>query len=134
MPLYLLLKAMIKRVHYRKNNTYHTKSNVVRKVKTPGSNLVYQNVAKRGKGVICGDTHAKLNGIPQLRGPAMHRLAKVKKTIKRPYGGTRSAGAVRDRIIRAFLIEEVNLIKRKKAEKKGEKKVKHAKKPQNKAK
>jgi large subunit ribosomal protein L34e len=126
---------MIKRVHYRKKNTYHTKSNVVRKVKTPGSNLVYQLVSKRVKGVTCGDTKEKLNGIPKLNSGAMHRLAKTKRTVKRPYGGTKSGNAVRDRIVRAFLIEEVNLIKRKKAEKKaGDKKGKGKKKPHNKAK
>lgn len=41
----------------------------------------------------------------------MKRIAKRKRTVSRPYGGCLSANAVKERIIRAFLVEEVKVIK-----------------------
>ena len=40
------------------------------------------------------------------------RMAKNKKTVNRAYGGVLSGGAVRDRIMRAFLVEEQKIVKR----------------------
>ena len=37
-------------------------------------------------------------------------MAKNKKSVTRAYGGVLSAGAVRERIIRAFLIEEQKIV------------------------
>eukprot|EP00826_Nyctotherus_ovalis_P049884 TRINITY_DN605_c0_g1_i18.p1 TRINITY_DN605_c0_g1~~TRINITY_DN605_c0_g1_i18.p1 ORF type:complete len:102 (+),score=20.94 TRINITY_DN605_c0_g1_i18:47-352(+) len=95
---------MIRRVHYRRKHTYRTASNKVRVVKTPGTlpshlggQLTIQYRFKKGKGQVCGDTGAKLQGIPHLRPKAFKRLSKTKKTVARPYGGTRTAEAVKTR-------------------------------------
>eukprot|EP00826_Nyctotherus_ovalis_P000265 TRINITY_DN0_c280_g1_i4.p2 TRINITY_DN0_c280_g1~~TRINITY_DN0_c280_g1_i4.p2 ORF type:complete len:122 (+),score=47.50 TRINITY_DN0_c280_g1_i4:112-477(+) len=109
---------MIRRVHYRRKHTYRTASNKVRVVKTPGGQLTIQYRFKKGKGQVCGDTGAKLQGIPHLRPKAFKRLSKTKKTVARPYGGTRTAEAVKTRIIRAFLLEELKELKKMKTVKK----------------
>lgn len=46
---------MVQRVTYRRRKSFHTKSNIVRKVRTPGGKLVVQYVGKRGKGPSCGE-------------------------------------------------------------------------------
>ena len=38
-------------------------------------------------------------------------MAKNKKSVSRAYGGVMSAGAVRERIVRAFLVEEQKIVK-----------------------
>ncbi len=52
---------------------------------------------KTGKGQICGDTGAKLQGLLHLGPKAFKRLSGTKKTIARAYGGSRSAEAVKTR-------------------------------------
>ena len=80
-----------------------------------------------------------LAGIPHLRPGAFRRLSHNKRTVSRPYGGVLSHRTVRERIVRAFLIEEVKVMKRlmnqssgsgssKKEKKKAAKKEKKAKK------
>ena len=64
------------------------------------------------KGPICGDTGKSLNGIPHLRSRKYHTLTTNKKTVKRAYGGSRTGNAVKDRITRAFLIEELKILKK----------------------
>ncbi|KVH97744.1 hypothetical protein Ccrd_000145, partial [Cynara cardunculus var. scolymus] len=52
--------------------------------------------------------------IPHLR-PAEYkrsRLSRNRRTVNRAYGGVLSAGAVRERIIRAFLVEEQKIVKK----------------------
>ena len=51
-------------------------------------------------------------GIPHARPGAFRRLNHNQRTVSRPYGGVLSHKTVRDRIVRAFLIEEVKLMKR----------------------
>ncbi|KAG5521207.1 hypothetical protein RHGRI_033682 [Rhododendron griersonianum] len=56
----------------------------------------------------------KLNKIPHLR-PAEYkrsRLSRNRRTVNRAYGGVLSGGAVRERIIRAFLVEEQKIVKK----------------------
>jgi large subunit ribosomal protein L34e len=38
-------------------------------------------------------------------------MSKTEKNVSRPYGGSRCANCVKDRIVRAFLIEEQKLVK-----------------------
>ena len=38
-------------------------------------------------------------------------MAKNKKSVSRAYGGVLSAGAVRERVMRAFLVEEQKIVK-----------------------
>ena len=100
------------RITYSRRHCYNTKSNGIRKVKTPGGKLVAQYVGKRGKTKRCGDTGAKLNGIPALRPKGYRSVSKSTKSVSRCYGGTLSAAAVKARIVRAFLIEEQKIVKK----------------------
>jgi len=50
--------------------------------------------------------------VPHLRPTKYARLSHSKKTVNRAYGGVLSGGAVRDRIVRAFLVEEQRIVKR----------------------
>uniref|UniRef100_K3YAG3 Ribosomal protein L34e n=7 Tax=Paniceae TaxID=147428 RepID=K3YAG3_SETIT len=106
--------AMVQRLTYRKRHSYATKSNQTRVVKTPGGRLVYQYTKKRASGPKCPVTGKKIQGIPHLR-PAEYkrsRLSRNRRTVNRPYGGVLSGQAVRERIIRAFLVEEQKIVKK----------------------
>ena len=111
---------MVQRVTYRRRLSYNTQSNKVRKVRTPGSRVVVQYVQKRAHGPRAPhdscDCGKRINGIAQLRPYHYKKLSKRQKTVSRPYGGVLCAGCVKSRIIRAFLIEEVKLMKRMKGE------------------
>lgn len=100
------------RVTLRRRNSYATLSNRVRKVKTPGGKLVAQYIKKAGASARCGDTKTKLHGISIGRPKDLMRMSKPKKTVTRVYGGNLCAKAVRERIIRAFLIEEQKIVKK----------------------
>ena len=105
---------MAPRITYRRKNTYNTKSNKIRKVKTPGSKIVAQYIKKKGGFVKCGEPGcgAKLTGIKQCRSFAASNLPKRCRTVSRAYGGNLCAKCVKKRIIRAFLIEEVKIVKK----------------------
>ncbi|GAA0165906.1 hypothetical protein LIER_21186 [Lithospermum erythrorhizon] len=77
-----------------------------RKRLKPGGNLIYQTTNKRPSAPKCP--------IPHLR-PAEYtrsRLPRSQRTVNRPYGGVLSGGAVRERVIRAFLVEEQKIVKK----------------------
>ncbi|XP_035822864.1 60S ribosomal protein L34 isoform X1 [Zea mays] len=79
-----------------------------------GGKLVYQYTKKRASGPKCPVTGKKIQGIPHLR-PAEYkrsRLSRNRRTVNRPYGGVLSGIAVRERIIRAFLVEEQKIVKK----------------------
>ena len=62
----------------------------------------------------CPVTGQRLAGIKALR-PAKYsnkRMSKRQKTINRAYGGCLSHGVVRERIVRAFLLEERKIVKK----------------------
>jgi large subunit ribosomal protein L34e len=99
---------MAARVTYRRKNTYRTKSNVVRKFRTPGGKLAVQYRDKKVKSITCPESKQVLNGITKL--PA-YRVPRRKRTVTRPYGGSLSASEVKQRIKRAFLNEEMKVIK-----------------------
>nr|GMC69684.1 60S ribosomal protein L34 [Ipomoea batatas] len=90
---------MVQRLTYRKRHSYATKSNQHRVVKTPGGKLVYQSTKKRASGPKCPVTGKRIQGIPHLR-PAEYKR------------GVLSGGAVRERIVRAFLVEEQKIVKK----------------------
>ena len=102
---------MVQRVVYRRQNNFNTRSNKVKKVKTPGGVLKVQSIDKRAKGPRCGDCKCEISGIPQLRSYAYKGLSKNQRTVSRAYGGSRCGGCVRQRVIRAFLIEEQKCVK-----------------------
>lgn len=101
---------MVQRLTLRRRLSYNTSSNRRRVVKTPGGRLVYQYVKKSLTFPKCGETGQKLNGIRPARPREWSRMSKRNKTVSRAYGGTRSAKCVRDRVIRAFLIEEQKIV------------------------
>ena len=70
-------------------------------------------------------------GVPRLRNPAMRKLTVTQRTVARPYGGKLTHSEVRDKIVRAFLIEEVKQMKRLMQQK--EKSTKKTKKSKSKA-
>lgn len=75
-------------------------------VKTPGGRLVYLYTKKHGSVAKCGDCKLKLRGIAYARPSELRRLPHRRKTVTRVYGGSKCASCVRNRIVRAFLIEE----------------------------
>ena len=88
---------MVARFTYRRKNTYNTKSNRYKRVRTPGGNLTIHYRAKTAKGVRCGDCGCVLPGIPVLRPTRYAQLSKREKTVARAYGGSKCARCVRDR-------------------------------------
>ncbi|KAF5123156.1 hypothetical protein DV495_004040 [Geotrichum candidum] len=87
-------------------------SNKVKIVKTPGGNLRYHHVKKNGTRPKCADTGVPLPGVAALRPREYANISKTKKTVSRAYGGSVSANAVKEKIIRAFLVEEQKVVKR----------------------
>merc|ERR1712147_408202 len=105
-------QKMVQRITYRRRLAWNTTSNQRKIVKTPGGKLVFLYTGKRGSVAKCGDTGKKLQGVKALR-PANTkpgRCSKSDKTVTRAYGGCVSAGALRRRITRAFLIEEQKIV------------------------
>lgn len=94
------------------NITDKTKSNKTKVVRTPGGKLVAQHIKKRASVAKCGDTGAQLAGVRTVRPRKYASLKKSDKSVTRAYGGSLSANAVRERIIRAFLIEEQKIVKK----------------------
>merc|ERR1711988_236271 len=94
------------RVHYRRRCQYNTANNQVRVVRTPGGKLVTQHRKKWGNYAVCKDTGNRLQGIKRSRKSERNAMKSHDKTVSRPYGGAMSANAVKERILRAFLLEE----------------------------
>eukprot|EP01001_Neometanema_parovale_P001047 NODE_11182_length_559_cov_624.880734_g10900_i0.p1 GENE.NODE_11182_length_559_cov_624.880734_g10900_i0~~NODE_11182_length_559_cov_624.880734_g10900_i0.p1 ORF type:complete len:127 (-),score=29.05 NODE_11182_length_559_cov_624.880734_g10900_i0:119-499(-) len=102
------------RVHYRRHNTKNTRSNKIKIIRAPGGQLTVQYRKKGSKGPRTPATlgHKKIAGIKHMS--AMERANAKKKdlTVSRAYGGVLTHDLVRERIIRAFLIEEQKIVKR----------------------
>eukprot|EP00178_Gracilaria_changii_P005741 TRINITY_DN19608_c0_g2_i2.p1 TRINITY_DN19608_c0_g2~~TRINITY_DN19608_c0_g2_i2.p1 ORF type:complete len:123 (-),score=12.17 TRINITY_DN19608_c0_g2_i2:59-388(-) len=100
---------MVVRVTYRRKCTYRTKSNKTKIVKTPGGryNLHVLKKIKKGPHTSKSLGHQKIRGIASQR----HTRGSRELRIKRAYGGTLTHKQVRERIIRAFLIEEQKIVK-----------------------
>ncbi|EDO38420.1 predicted protein [Nematostella vectensis] len=103
---------MAQRLTFRRRLSYNTKSNRRRVSKTPGGRLVYLYTKKQGKVPKCGDCKKKLQGLPAMRPMKLMHISKPQKTVSRAYGGSRCAACVKERIIRAFLIEEQKIVVR----------------------
>ena len=95
-----------------RRHSYATKSNRTKAVKTPGGRLVLHIVKKRSKGPRCGETGVQLHGIKQLKSKQYKNVHKRERTVSRAYGGTLCGSVVRQRILRAFLIEEQKIVKK----------------------
>ncbi|KAL3875796.1 hypothetical protein ACJMK2_033712 [Sinanodonta woodiana] len=103
---------MTQRLTFRRRLSYNTNSNRRKVSKTPGGKLVYLYQKKLGTIPRCGDTKVKLHGIRPARPRERSSMSKRLKTVSRAYGGALSHKAVRDRIVRAFLIEEQKIVVR----------------------
>jgi len=102
---------MVQRVTYRRRHSYNTASNKTKLVKTPGGRLVVHYRTKTCKGPRCGDCGSTLLGLPRLRPAAYSRLPKRQRMVNRAYGGARCYNCTKNRIVRAFLIEEQKIVK-----------------------
>eukprot|EP01006_Ploeotia_vitrea_P059993 TRINITY_DN75120_c0_g1_i1.p1 TRINITY_DN75120_c0_g1~~TRINITY_DN75120_c0_g1_i1.p1 ORF type:complete len:111 (-),score=16.36 TRINITY_DN75120_c0_g1_i1:191-523(-) len=100
---------MVVRVTYRRKHTYQTKSNMVKIVKTPGGRYVLHKIKKlkAGPHTAVGLGHKQIMGVQCAR----HTKGRRSLLVKRAYGGTLTHKQVRERIIRAFLIEEQKIVK-----------------------
>merc|ERR1711939_138111 len=109
----LTFDKMVQRVTLRRHtNPYNTSSNRRRIIKTPGGQLRYLHISKPATAPKCGDCHIALPGIKALRPREYAQVSKRLKTVQRAYGGSRCSNCVRERIIRAFLVEEAKIVKR----------------------
>jgi large subunit ribosomal protein L34e len=92
-------------------HSYATKSNIIKKTKTPGGKLTAVVRTKKTAGAKCGDCKMSLAGIPHLKASAYGKQQKRTLTVSRAYGGSRCGQCVKTRIVRAFLIEEQKIVK-----------------------
>ena len=99
---------MAARVTYRRKNTYRTKSNQVRKFRTPGGKLMVQYRSKNVKVARCTETKELLNGISRK---LAYLVPRRNRSVSRPYGGVLSGSEVKQRVKRAFFNEEMKVIK-----------------------
>merc|ERR1712130_462500 len=100
---------MVQRLTLKRRLSYSTNSNK-KIVKTPGGRLTYQYIKKRPSFPKCVDTKVKLNGVRPARPYEWSRMSRRMKTVNRAYGGSLCASAVRERVVRAFLIEEQKIV------------------------
>jgi len=101
-----------KRLTFRRRKSYNTASLKTRVIKTPGGKLRLLHIKKRGTPPKCGDCGGKVQGIPATRPRENATLSRPKKSVSRAYGGSRCANCVKERIVRAFLIEEQKIVKK----------------------
>ncbi|XP_036604991.1 60S ribosomal protein L34-like [Trichosurus vulpecula] len=102
---------MVQRLTYRRRLSYNTASNKTRLSRTPGNRIVYLYTKKVGKAPksACGVCPGRLRGVRAVRPKVLKRLSKTKKHVSKA-GGSMCAKHVRDRIKRAFLIEEQKIV------------------------
>jgi large subunit ribosomal protein L34e len=104
----------VNRLQYRRRTHYATRSNRIKIVRTPGNRLVAQKRTKRSQGIhtpwVLG--HKRLGGTSALNHTDLRLSTSRPKTVSRAYGGVLSHDQVRDRIIRAFLMEEQRIVKK----------------------
>ncbi|CAG2251454.1 RP-L34e [Mytilus edulis] len=103
---------MTQRLTFRRRLCYNTNSNRRTVSKTPGGKLVYLYTKKAGAVPKCGDCKVKLHGLTPARPQELSSMSKRLKSVTRAYGGSRCHRCVRQRIIRAFLIEEQKIVVR----------------------
>ena len=53
----------------------------------------------------------KLTGLKKLRNSQYKNISKTQRRICRPYGGVLTPGQTKENILRAFLLEEVKIVK-----------------------
>nr|UXY87963.1 60S ribosomal protein L34 [Cryptomonas curvata] len=100
------------RIQLRRHCPFSGKKNFFKKIRTPGKKLsiIYQK--KKTNFVKCTQTKIKLTGIKKHSSFNFMSLSKNKKKVSRIYGGCLSASSLKERIIKAFLVEERKIVKR----------------------
>eukprot|EP00096_Caligus_rogercresseyi_P016842 TRINITY_DN988_c0_g1_i1.p1 TRINITY_DN988_c0_g1~~TRINITY_DN988_c0_g1_i1.p1 ORF type:complete len:117 (+),score=61.68 TRINITY_DN988_c0_g1_i1:96-446(+) len=101
---------MVQRITYRRRLSYNTRSNRRKIIRTPGGKLVFQYLKKRPSVPKCPMTGLRLKGIKPSRPAERKRLSLRQKKVFRAYGGVLSHMAVKEKIIRAFLLEEEKMV------------------------
>lgn len=71
---------------------------------------MYQYLKKPKKIPRCGQCKEKLRGIIPARPMERSRMCLRKKTVKRAYGGVLCHKCVKEKIVRAFLLEEHKIV------------------------
>mmetsp|Transcript_13723 Transcript_13723/g.34504 ORF Transcript_13723/g.34504 Transcript_13723/m.34504 type:complete len:113 (-) Transcript_13723:276-614(-) len=100
-------------------HSYNTRQHKARPVRTPGGKLKQQRVYKTTNGPKCSDCKCSLAGIKHVKSSQYASLKKRERTVSRAYGGSACAGCVKQRIMRAFLLEEQKAVKKVLAERAG---------------
>eukprot|EP00934_Nitzschia_sp_Nitz4_P008199 Nitzschia sp. Nitz4//scaffold149_size55946//17530//17862//NITZ4_006590-RA/size55946-processed-gene-0.26-mRNA-1//-1//CDS//3329536797//8189//frame0 len=99
-------------------HSYNSRQHQVKGVRTPGGVLKAQRCYKSTNGPKCGDCKEALQGIKHYKSTEYHTLKKRERTVSRTYGGTLCATCLKQRIMRAFLLEEHKAVKKVLAERK----------------
>jgi large subunit ribosomal protein L34e len=102
-------------------HSYNTRSHKITAVRTPGGVLKAKRMYKTSKGPKCGDCKKSLQGIQHLRPSMYMRNKQRERKVSRCYGGAVCHSCVRQRIVRAFLLEEQKAVKKVLAERSGDK-------------
>ena len=102
-------------------HSYNTKTHKFRPVRTPGGSLVSQRMYKKCKIPKCSDCKTQLSGIKSYKLSDLHRTKKRERSVSRVYGGKTCHSCVKQRIVRAFLLEEQKAVKKVLAERAGKK-------------
>mmetsp|Transcript_31011 Transcript_31011/g.78059 ORF Transcript_31011/g.78059 Transcript_31011/m.78059 type:complete len:118 (+) Transcript_31011:53-406(+) len=105
------------RVTLTRRHAFRTSTNKVKTIRTPGGRHAAQYITKARKGARCGDCKICLPGIKHMNSTEFKNAKTREKTVSRAYGGSRCHTCVRQRIVRAFLIEEQKVGKKMIAEK-----------------
>merc|ERR1712113_632248 len=98
------LNMLERRIKYRRSTSYRTRGNNFRPVKTPGGKLVLHLIKKHTRGT-------GMQGVKVARPNEFRRMNASRRRVSRAYGGVLTGTQVRDRIMRAFLIEEFKRFK-----------------------
>merc|ERR1712228_1074468 len=98
------LNMLERRLTYRRSSSYRTRGNNFRPVKTPGGKLVLHLIKKHTRGT-------GMQGVKVARPNDFRRMNASRRTVSRAYGGILTGSQVKDRIMRAFLIEEFKRFK-----------------------
>ena len=93
-------------------HSFNTRQHKLTAVRTPGGCLKAKRIYKTTKGPKCGDCKKSLQGIQHLRSSKYQRTKQRERKVSRCYGGAVCHACVRQRIVRAFLLEEQKAVKK----------------------
>ena len=87
------------RVHYTRHNSWNTRSNKTRQVRTPGGKLAIQYVQKTAKGPqnAMVTSMKRLGGLSRMRPQNYRRIDKHYRRVNRAYGGVFDHSEVKNR-------------------------------------